>query len=248
MPLRAVDEQGHGVVVELHVKTLDLRHRSQCPRWEQLVALTHGDGGVVLIDGPEGVPRGQEEGREVVLPRERVSERVGRFSFSGSGTACAASKQAVSEIPNGAVRNRHVLRNDRNPASQALCTGRGVDRDCRVVSTYATGSAGAAWGRERPRKRPVATFPVAGYRFPSRFFLHAVKSERMRRPVRTGARRAPVRTGRYVLPSTYHPRASGELSSTPGLRRRRRSRTGRPSNLRGRARVRYDEPEARVRI
>ena len=41
------------------------------------MALTHGDGGVVLIDGPEGVPRGQEEGREVVLPRERVSERVG---------------------------------------------------------------------------------------------------------------------------------------------------------------------------
>ena len=110
---------------------------------------------------------------------------------------------------------RHVLRNDRNPASQALCTGRGVDRNCRPVVSYATGSAGAAWGRERPRKRPVATFPVAGYRFPSRFFLHAVKSERMRRPVRTGALRAPVRTGRYVLPSTYHPRASGELSSTP---------------------------------
>ena len=70
VPLRAVDERGHGVVVELHVKALDLGHRSQGPRWKKLVALTHGDGGVVLVDGPEGVPRGQEEGREVVLPRE----------------------------------------------------------------------------------------------------------------------------------------------------------------------------------
>jgi hypothetical protein len=102
-----------------------------------------------------------------------------------------------------------------SPRSYLFSTRACVEYTSHSLNYVASESAAnqevrATWGRERPRKRPVATFPVAGYRFPSRFFLHAVKSETMRRPVRATVHVSSTCLGRAIIHAT-------------GLSRRRRS-------------------------